>query len=91
MTQYIAPTLHWLLGKMYKALIKTTTCPLLSFKIVPPKAWKPRGSYDNIDDLVIPAPIQQFVTGQSGLFTQYNIQKKALTVQEFRKLANSDK
>uniref|UniRef100_H3D0F1 [histone H3]-trimethyl-L-lysine(9) demethylase n=1 Tax=Tetraodon nigroviridis TaxID=99883 RepID=H3D0F1_TETNG len=60
-------------------------------KIVPPKEWKPRSSYDNIDDLVIPAPIQQFVTGQSGLFTQYNIQKKALTVGEFRKLANSDK
>ncbi|KAM9350149.1 lysine-specific demethylase 4A isoform 1-T1 [Symphorus nematophorus] len=60
-------------------------------KIVPPKEWKPRGSYDNIDDLVIPAPIQQVVTGQSGLFTQYNIQKKAMTVREFRKMANSDK
>lgn len=61
------------------------------YKIVPPKEWKPRNSYDNIDDLVIPAPIQQIVTGQSGLFTQYNIQKKAMTVREFRKLANSDK
>nr|XP_046264252.1 lysine-specific demethylase 4A isoform X3 [Scatophagus argus] len=60
-------------------------------KIIPPKEWKPRGSYDDIDDLVIPAPIQQVVTGQSGLFTQYNIQKKAMTVREFRKLANSDK
>ncbi|XP_019965308.1 lysine-specific demethylase 4A isoform X1 [Paralichthys olivaceus] len=60
-------------------------------KIVPPKEWKPRQSYDNIDDLVIPAPIQQVVTGQSGLFTQYNIQKKSMTVREFRKIANSDK
>ncbi|XP_034558558.1 lysine-specific demethylase 4A isoform X4 [Notolabrus celidotus] len=60
-------------------------------KIVPPKEWKPRGSYDDIDDLVIPAPIQQVVTGQSGLFQQYNIQKKAMTVREFRKIANSDK
>ncbi|XP_074544517.1 lysine-specific demethylase 4A isoform X2 [Halichoeres trimaculatus] len=60
-------------------------------KIVPPKEWKPRSSYDNIDDLVIPAPIQQVVTGQSGLFQQYNIQKKAMTVREFRKIANSDK
>ncbi|XP_071347412.1 lysine-specific demethylase 4A isoform X2 [Trachinotus anak] len=60
-------------------------------KIVPPKEWKPRGSYDDIDDLVIPAPIQQVVTGQSGLFTQYNIQKKSMTVKEFRKIANSDK
>ncbi|XP_059110829.1 lysine-specific demethylase 4A [Peromyscus eremicus] len=60
-------------------------------KVVPPKEWKPRTSYDDIDDLVIPAPIQQLVTGQSGLFTQYNIQKKAMTVREFRKIANSDK
>ncbi|TRY85253.1 hypothetical protein DNTS_003557 [Danionella cerebrum] len=60
-------------------------------KIVPPKNWKPRDSYDDIDDLVIPAPIQQVVTGQSGLFTQYNIQKKAMTLKEFRKAANSDK
>uniref|UniRef100_A0A8C1UUE4 [histone H3]-trimethyl-L-lysine(9) demethylase n=2 Tax=Cyprinus carpio TaxID=7962 RepID=A0A8C1UUE4_CYPCA len=60
-------------------------------KIVPPKNWKPRRSYDDIDDLLIPAPIQQVVTGQSGLFTQYNIQKKAMTVKEFHKTANSDK
>uniref|UniRef100_A0A3Q3G9G4 [histone H3]-trimethyl-L-lysine(9) demethylase n=1 Tax=Kryptolebias marmoratus TaxID=37003 RepID=A0A3Q3G9G4_KRYMA len=60
-------------------------------KIVPPKEWRPRGSYDDIDDLVIPAPIQQVVTGQSGLFTQYNIQKKSMTVREFRRIANSDK
>uniref|UniRef100_A0A8C2TDC2 [histone H3]-trimethyl-L-lysine(9) demethylase n=1 Tax=Coturnix japonica TaxID=93934 RepID=A0A8C2TDC2_COTJA len=60
-------------------------------KIVPPKEWKPRKCYDDIDELVIPAPIQQVVTGQSGLFTQYNIQKKAMTVREFRRIANSDK
>uniref|UniRef100_A0A8C7XPS8 [histone H3]-trimethyl-L-lysine(9) demethylase n=1 Tax=Oryzias sinensis TaxID=183150 RepID=A0A8C7XPS8_9TELE len=60
-------------------------------KIVPPKDWRPRKSYDDIDDLVIPAPIQQVVTGQSGLFTQYNIQKRSMTVREFRKIANSDK
>lgn len=41
--------------------------------------------------MVIPAPIQQMVTGQSGLFTQYNIQKKPMTVKEFKQLANSDK
>ncbi|XP_061549586.1 lysine-specific demethylase 4A isoform X1 [Phycodurus eques] len=60
-------------------------------KVIPPKEWKPRHSYDDIDDLVIPAPIQQVVTGQSGLFTQYNIQKKSMSVKEFRKIANSDK
>ncbi|KAL4640301.1 lysine-specific demethylase 4C-like isoform X9 [Arapaima gigas] len=60
-------------------------------KVIPPKGWKPRHNYDDIDDLVIQAPIQQIVAGQSGLFTQYNIQKKPLSVQEFRRLANSDK
>ncbi|XP_072443381.1 lysine-specific demethylase 4C-like isoform X2 [Chiloscyllium punctatum] len=60
-------------------------------KVIPPKDWKPRRNYDNIDSLVIPAPIQQMVTGQSGLFTQYNIQKKPLTVKEFKCLANNDK
>lgn len=70
---------------------RITCFPIFSPKIVPPKEWKPRGSYDDIDDLVIPAPIQQVVTGQSGLFTQYNIQKKSMSVREFRKIANSDK
>uniref|UniRef100_A0A3B5KKA2 [histone H3]-trimethyl-L-lysine(9) demethylase n=1 Tax=Xiphophorus couchianus TaxID=32473 RepID=A0A3B5KKA2_9TELE len=57
-------------------------------KIIPPKGWKPRHTYDDIDDLLIPAPIQQVVTGQSGLFTQYNIQKKPMTVVEFQKTSN---
>ncbi|KAI4886882.1 hypothetical protein NFI96_022586, partial [Prochilodus magdalenae] len=60
-------------------------------KVIPPKEWKPRQSYETIDDMVIPAPIMQVVTGQSGLFTQYNIQKKSMTVGEYRKLANSKK
>uniref|UniRef100_A0A671UFD7 Lysine-specific demethylase 4B n=1 Tax=Sparus aurata TaxID=8175 RepID=A0A671UFD7_SPAAU len=58
-------------------------------KVIPPEGWKPRRSYDTIEDMVIPAPIMQVVTGQSGLFTQYNIQKKSMTVSEYRKLANS--
>jgi hypothetical protein len=64
---------------------------LFCFQVIPPKEWKPRQCYDDIDNLLIPAPIQQMVTGQSGLFTQYNIQKKAMTVKEFRQLANSSK
>lgn len=60
-------------------------------QVIPPKEWKPRRSYDTIEDMVIPAPIMQVVTGQSGLFTQYNIQKKSMTVGEYRKLANSKK
>ncbi|KAA8589908.1 hypothetical protein FQN60_013273 [Etheostoma spectabile] len=34
---------------------------------------------------------KQVVTGQSGLFTQYNIQKKPMAVHEFRKTSNLDK
>uniref|UniRef100_A0ABM5EM95 [histone H3]-trimethyl-L-lysine(9) demethylase n=1 Tax=Pogona vitticeps TaxID=103695 RepID=A0ABM5EM95_9SAUR len=60
-------------------------------KVIPPKEWKPRRSYDDIDNMVIPAPIQQVVTGQSGLFTQYNIQKKPMLVGDYRRLANSEK
>lgn len=62
----------------------------LNLKVIPPKEWKPRKHYNDIEDLVIPAPIQQIVTGQSGLFMQYNIQKKPMTVKEFKQLANSD-
>lgn len=64
---------------------------LCYLQVIPPKGWKPRKTYDDIDDLVIPAPIQQVVTGQSGLFTQYNIQKKPMTVHDFRKTSNMDK
>ncbi|XP_063056818.1 lysine-specific demethylase 4B [Engraulis encrasicolus] len=60
-------------------------------KVIPPAGWKPRRSYDTIEEMVIPSPIQQMVTGQSGLFTQYNIQKKSMSVGEYRKLANSKK
>ncbi|XP_051979723.1 LOW QUALITY PROTEIN: lysine-specific demethylase 4B-like [Xyrauchen texanus] len=60
-------------------------------KVIPPKEWKPRQTYETIEEMVIPAPIMQVVTGQSGLFTQYNIQKKSMTVGEYRKLANSKK
>ncbi|XP_041745683.2 lysine-specific demethylase 4B-like isoform X1 [Coregonus clupeaformis] len=60
-------------------------------KVIPPKGWKPRQSYDVIEEMTIPAPIMQVVTGQSGLFTQYNIQKKSMTVGEYRQLANSRK
>ncbi|KAM6230063.1 lysine-specific demethylase 4C-like [Porphyrio hochstetteri] len=60
-------------------------------KVIPPKEWKPRKNYDDIEDLVIPAPIQQRVSGQSGLFTQRSIQKKPMTVKEFKELANSAK
>lgn len=57
-------------------------------KVVPPKEYVPRkGGYGDIDDLEIPAPISQIVTGKQGLYQQINIQKKAMTVREFREYA----
>uniref|UniRef100_A0A8C0G132 Lysine-specific demethylase 4A n=1 Tax=Chelonoidis abingdonii TaxID=106734 RepID=A0A8C0G132_CHEAB len=91
----------WLQAPFRVVIFIPTAVEFLSFlifafysvnhQVIPPKEWKPRTCYDDIDELVIPAPIQQVVTGQSGLFTQYNIQKKAMTVREFRRIANSDK
>lgn len=60
-------------------------------KIIPPKEWSPRKNYDNIDNLMIPAPISQVVTGQKGLYTQYNIQQKPMNVKEMRRLTNTDR
>lgn len=63
-------------------------------KVVPPKEWIPRrNGYDNLDDInvVIPAPICQVVTGKQGLYQQFNIQKKPLTVKQFAELADTER
>lgn len=60
-------------------------------KVIPPAEWCPRkAGYDDLD-IIIPAPIEQVVQGCQGLYTQYNIQRKALHVSDFKKMANSDK
>lgn len=62
-------------------------------KIIPPPEWVARKSGYNLDelDLTIPAPICQVVTGKQGLYQQLNIQKKSMTIQEFKKMAESDR
>lgn len=62
-------------------------------KVIPPVEWIPRKRGYNLDDLdlTIPAPICQVVTGKQGLYQQINIQKKSMTVKEYRKLANSER
>jgi len=62
-------------------------------KVIPPPEWIPRKKGYNLEDLnlTIPAPICQVVTGKQGLYQQINIQKKSMTVQEYSKLANSDR
>ncbi|XP_071452141.1 uncharacterized protein [Hetaerina americana] len=62
-------------------------------KVIPPAEWKPRkaGYTDDEMNLSIPAPICQVVTGKQGLYQQINIQKRAMTVKEYRALAESDR
>lgn len=64
---------------------------MFHFQVIPPPEWVPRKSgYENLD-MTIPAPIEQVVQGCQGLYTQYNIQRKALHVNDFKKLANTEK
>uniref|UniRef100_A0A673TS29 [histone H3]-trimethyl-L-lysine(9) demethylase n=1 Tax=Suricata suricatta TaxID=37032 RepID=A0A673TS29_SURSU len=60
-------------------------------KVIPPKGWKARQTYDDISDMLIACPLQQVVSGRAGVFTQYHKKKKAMTVREYRQLANSPK
>uniref|UniRef100_A0A4X1TWJ3 JmjN domain-containing protein n=1 Tax=Sus scrofa TaxID=9823 RepID=A0A4X1TWJ3_PIG len=60
-------------------------------KVIPPKGWKARQTYEDISDIVIAAPLQQVAFGEAGVFTQYHRKKKAMTVSEYCHLANSEK
>ncbi|XP_012515475.1 PREDICTED: lysine-specific demethylase 4D-like [Propithecus coquereli] len=60
-------------------------------KVIPPKEWKARQTYDDINDILIAAPLQQVASGQAGVFTQYHKRKKAMTLREYRCLSNSEK
>ncbi|XP_068236737.1 uncharacterized protein [Palaemon carinicauda] len=80
--------------KTYIAYIESQGAPKAGLaKIIPPPEWCPRKKGYDLEalDLTIPAPICQVVTGKQGLYQQINIQKKAMTVREFSKLANSDR
>ncbi|KAH0520432.1 Lysine-specific demethylase 4D [Microtus ochrogaster] len=41
--------------------------------------------------MVIGTPLQQVVSGQAGVFTQFHKKRKAMTVGQYRDLANSKK
>ncbi|KAM4859522.1 lysine-specific demethylase 4D-like [Thomomys bottae] len=57
-------------------------------KVIPPREWRAAQSYDNMDHISI-TPLQQMVSGKAGVFTQYCNKKKAMTVAQYRHLANS--
>ena len=59
-------------------------------KVIPPKEWRGSGkSYEDVKNMSIPAPLQQVVSGQAGVFTQFHKKKKGMTVGEYRELATS--
>eukprot|EP00292_Cryptomonas_paramecium_P024047 CAMPEP_0113714142 /NCGR_PEP_ID=MMETSP0038_2-20120614/32429_1 /TAXON_ID=2898 /ORGANISM="Cryptomonas paramecium" /LENGTH=153 /DNA_ID=CAMNT_0000641039 /DNA_START=15 /DNA_END=472 /DNA_ORIENTATION=- /assembly_acc=CAM_ASM_000170 len=62
-------------------------------KIVPPKSWVPRASYEGIDsggiDFPIKTPIEQNWVGQRGVYRLVNVMKGETTLQKFRALALS--
>eukprot|EP01137_Pigoraptor_chileana_P019542 Opistho-2@80706 len=60
-------------------------------KVIPPDGWYPNRDYSAVGDLKISSPIQQIVTGRQGVYTQMNMVKRAMTVRDFEKLANSDR
>ncbi|KAM7338053.1 hypothetical protein ACRRTK_004172 [Alexandromys fortis] len=60
-------------------------------KVIPPKEWRARQSYEDVSDMVIGTPLQQVVSGRAGVFTQYHKKRKAMTVGQYRDLANSKK
>lgn len=62
-------------------------------KVIPPEGWKAVDTYDmtKIGKLKIETPVAQTVTGHQGLFQLFNVQKKSLTVDEFKELAESQK
>ena len=61
-------------------------------KVIPPKEWKGSGkSCEDVMDMSIPAPLQQVVSGQAGVFTQFHKKRKGMSVGEYRELATSKK
>jgi jumonji domain-containing protein 2 len=57
-------------------------------KVIPPPEWKPtKKPYEASYKIVIPAPIQQIVTGKQGVFQQMNIESKQMTVEKFKEQA----
>lgn len=61
--------------------------------MIPPPEYVPRKIGYDLDtmNMTIPAPIEQNMTGKQGIYQQINIQKKSITVKQFRDLAFSER
>ncbi|XP_067630143.1 probable lysine-specific demethylase 4A [Eurosta solidaginis] len=62
-------------------------------KVIPPPEWEPRKTGYNIDNInmTIPAPICQVVSGKQGEYQQINVQKRSMTLRQFKEMAESER
>src|SRR5689334_12515734 len=66
--------------------------PYGMFKVIPPPEWHPTRDprkYDKIDDMLIPTPILQMLSGRQGTFVATNVERPTLTVGAYRTLAEA--
>ncbi|XP_016659770.1 lysine-specific demethylase 4C-like [Acyrthosiphon pisum] len=63
-------------------------------KVIPPPEWiarRKRYDEDDVMTLEIPAPISQVAQGNRGLFQLHMVEKKPMTVSDYKIIAESDK
>ena len=63
-------------------------------KIVPPKEWVARKlgyKQKQLEETMVHNPIKQEVHGKSGLYLVYNIQQKSIKLNQFQKLASTNR
>lgn len=60
------------------------------FKIIPPDGWKPTRRRPNLDKMMIHCPIKQLAFGKKGSYQCILVEQKAMSVAEFRRLADSE-
>jgi jumonji domain-containing protein 2 len=55
-------------------------------RVVPPKSWKPssKAFKDNLDNLLVNGPIEQNIYGKGGVYEAIHIQKKSMTLKEYK-------
>lgn len=76
---------EWL-ERTYSGAYSMVKVHFLVTQVVPPKGWRPRrGDYDALDGMMIPGPIEQNAYGKGGAYECLHIQKKSMTVREYKK------
>ena len=67
-------------------------------KIIPPKEWLDMqkkldfDKFTNVDpDLKIPNPIKQYPNGRKGIYELLLVEKKAMTIRDFKDMAETEK